>query len=58
VSASIGVVAWDGGEGLAGFIHQADEALYLAKQKGKNWVESSAGETAGSGFASGSMDDA
>jgi diguanylate cyclase (GGDEF)-like protein len=39
VTASGGVAMWQEGEGLSGFIRRADEALYRAKQKGKNRVE-------------------
>jgi diguanylate cyclase (GGDEF)-like protein len=39
ITASIGVALWDQAAGLSAFIHQADEALYDAKQKGKNRVE-------------------
>ncbi len=39
VTASVGVAKWDGREGLSGLIRRADDALYQAKQKGKNRVE-------------------
>jgi diguanylate cyclase (GGDEF)-like protein len=40
VTASVGVAMWQEREGLTAFIHRADEALYRAKQRGKNRVES------------------
>ena len=43
VTASAGVAVWDGREGVSAFIRNADEALYRAKQQGKNRVESHAG---------------
>jgi diguanylate cyclase (GGDEF)-like protein len=39
VTASVGVAQWNGGDELSSLVHQADDALYLAKQKGKNRVE-------------------
>jgi diguanylate cyclase (GGDEF)-like protein len=39
VTASVGVAVWDGREDHSAFIRHADEALYQAKQKGKNRVE-------------------
>jgi diguanylate cyclase (GGDEF)-like protein len=40
ITASVGVAMWDGGQSLSGFIQSADSALYEAKQRGKNRVES------------------
>jgi diguanylate cyclase (GGDEF)-like protein len=39
VTASIGVTLWNRSDGLSTFIRQADDALYRAKQLGKNRVE-------------------
>ncbi|MBT2968372.1 MAG: diguanylate cyclase [Candidatus Thiodiazotropha sp. (ex Ctena orbiculata)] len=39
VTASIGVASWDGQQSLSAFIQDADDALYVAKQGGKNRVE-------------------
>ncbi len=38
VTASLGVAQWDGHSSLDALINSADEALYLAKQKGRNQV--------------------
>ncbi|MEL6858418.1 MAG: PleD family two-component system response regulator [Pseudomonadota bacterium] len=41
VTVSAGVAAYHGGDGaLADFLHRADQALYQAKQKGRNRIES------------------
>jgi diguanylate cyclase len=40
VTLSVGVAEYEFGETLGAFIHRADEALYLAKRKGRNRVMS------------------
>ncbi|MES9955269.1 MAG: GGDEF domain-containing protein [Candidatus Thiodiazotropha sp. 6PLUC2] len=44
ITASVGEASWDGLQNLSGFIHNADQALYQAKLKGKNRVERVANE--------------
>ncbi|MES9866554.1 MAG: diguanylate cyclase [Candidatus Thiodiazotropha sp. LLP2] len=39
ITASVGVAMWDARQNLSSFIHNADQALYQAKLKGKNRVE-------------------
>lgn len=39
VTVSVGVAIWTGGEDLHGLVLRADQALYLAKQGGRNRVE-------------------